>query len=294
MSVVLARGDRRFSGETDDYPPDITRHTKKSSKEKKSYSSSRSVDGPSTTIAEPYPRGSLIGGLLNPLHRAIHETTVAVVRAPGDLLSGVRPGERAGLSDRGPNSRSRGLRDSDEESDSEEYTDSEEESDDDDDDSPTRRFEKKAERDMAVAHRRAEEDLRAAHGLFRSSGEDSDHDPIRALQRKTERDMATAHRKAERDLEAFHNKAAADRRALLGSFGARRAERHARFEERRAERRSRRDERRSGRGRFGQGFEEEKPKKSKKHRKDKESAEDIPTGRFRLVLCYWDGQREVF
>jgi hypothetical protein len=36
MTIVLAKGNYRFSGETDDYPPDVTRRTKKASKEKKS------------------------------------------------------------------------------------------------------------------------------------------------------------------------------------------------------------------------------------------------------------------
>ena len=226
MSVVLARGSSRFSGETDDYPPDITRHTKKTRKEKKSYSSSRSIDGP--TIAEPYPKGSLLAPLLNPLHKAIYDTTVAVSRAPGDLLSGITPGERA---DR--NSKSRTLRESDEDSDSEEYTESEEESE--------------------------------------------DEDPVRARQKRFERDVAASHRKAEKDLKAFHKKVASDREAFRALAEGRRAERESRREERRDERRSRREERRG-----------------KKHRKEKESAGEVDTGRFRLVICYWDGQREVF
>lgn len=260
MVVILAKGNYRFSGESDDYPPDITRHTKKASKEKKFHSSSRSVGTPLVTVAEPYPKGSLLGPLLNPLHKAIHETTVGIARAPGDLLYGTRPGEKVSKS-------SRSLRDSDEESDSEEYTDSEEESDDDD---PIRGFERKAERDMATAHRRAEEDLRATR---RGDG----NDPISALQKKTERDVAAAHRKAEEDLKAWHRKAAADRKALRGLTEGRRAERKSRREDRRAEREARREERRS-----------------RKHGKVKESGGDVPTGRFRLVICYWDGQGEVY
>lgn len=240
MSVVLARGSHRFSGETDDHPPDVTRRTKK---EKKSHSSSRSVDGP--TIAEPYPKGSLLAPLLNPVHKALFDTTVAVARAPGDLLYGIMPGERVGLSNPSPKSKSRALRDSDEESDSEEYTDSEEESEDD--------------------------------------------DPTTAWQKKVEKDVAASHRKAEEDLKAFHKRAAADRESF-----------HARLEGRRSERKSRIEERKREREKFVQGFYygnhdagKEKPMKSKKHRKEKESA-DIATGKFRLVLCYWDGQRELF
>lgn len=190
MSVVLAKGGHRFSGETDDPPPDVGRHTKKASKEKKSQHGTRSADVPLVTVAEPYPRGSLIGGLLNPVHKAIHETSVAIVRAPNDLLYGVQ---------RGDASRSRG-RDSDS------------------DDS--------------------------------TSSSDSD------------------------DRRARHGKRPKERRA----------ERGYRREERRDEREARKEERRRRR--------EQKYGKAPV----KESVVDIqvPSGRFRLVLCYWDGQREVF
>jgi len=245
MSVVLARGSQRFSGETDDYPPDISRRTKKASKEKKkTHSSSRSVDRPLVTVAEPYPRGSLLAPLLNPLHKALYDTTVAVARAPGDLIYGIKPGEKVDLSKSSPKSSSRSLRESDEESESEDYTESEEE---------------------------------------------SDEDPARSWERKVEKDVSAAHRKAEGDLKAFHKKAAADRETLHSLMQGRRAERKSRFEERKREREK-----------FVQGFyygnhdagKEEKPKKHRKHKK--ESTGDIPTGKFRLVICYWDGQREEF
>lgn len=226
MSVILAKGSQRFSGQSDDYAPDAVRRVKRAPKEKKkkSHTASRSIDRPLVTIAEPYPRGSLLAPLLNPIHKAIHETTVAVVRAPGDLLYGIKPGEKVDLSKPSPKSKSRALRESDEESDSEEYTDSEEESEDD------------------------------------------------------------------RDPRASHKKASSDRANLHSLFQERRAERASRFEERRRERE-----------RFVQGCfygnhdagKEEKHKRTKKHRKEKESVEEIAPGRFRLVLCYWDGQKEV-
>jgi len=162
MSVVLAKGSQRFSGETDDYPPDVTRRTKRAPKEKKkkTHCSSRSVDRPLVTVAEPYPRGSLLAPLLNPIHKALYDTTVAVTRAPGDLIYGIKPGEKVGLSRSSPKSKSSSLRDSEEESDSEEYTESEEESDDDD---PRSALEKKVEKDVAAANRKAEGDLKAFH-----------------------------------------------------------------------------------------------------------------------------------
>lgn len=190
------------------------------------------------TAAEPYPKGSLLAPLLNPLHKAVYDTTVAVSRAPSDLLYGTRPGEKV--------ESSRSLRDSDDESDSEEYTDSEEESE--------------------------------------------DGDPISAFQKKFERDTAAAHRKAEKDLKAFHKKAAADREAFRALTEGRRAEREFRREEREA----RREDRRARREARKQGFHHDAGKESKKHGKEKESGGDVPTGRFRLVLCYWDGQREVY
>lgn len=197
------------------------------------------------TAAEPYPRGSLIGSLLNPLHKAVHDTAVAVSRAPGDLLLGGGPGQRV-------EPRSRSLRHSDEESDSDEYTDSEEE---------------------------------------------SDNDPIRTWQRKAERDMIVAHRRAEADLKTFHNRAAADRVACRALGEGRRAERDTRREERWAEREARIEQRRAGRDarrreRFGYDSHDTGKDKHKKH--SRESDGDVPTGRFRLVICYWDGQREVF
>jgi len=247
MSVVLAKGSSRFSGETDDYPPDITRHTKKVSKEKKSHSSSRSVGAPLVTIAEPYPKGSLLAPLLNPLHKAVYDTTVAVARAPGDLLYGITPGEKVDLS-----KSSRSLRDSDEDSDSEEYTESEEDEDDEED-----------------YHTRA-------HG----------HEAFHAL---------VAARKAEK--EALRAARRAEREALRG---ARRAEREALRGARKAEREACKD-RKKEREKYVQGVfygnwdaGKEKPEGSKKHRKEKESGVDVPTGRFRLVICYWDGQREVY
>ena len=159
MSVVLARGSLRFSGETDGYPPDVTRRTKRASKEKKkkTHGSSRSVDRPLVTVAEPYPRGSILAPLLNPIHKALYDTTVAVTRAPGDLIYGIKPGEKVDRSS--PKSKSRAIRESDEESDSEEYTDSEEESDED----PARSWERKVEKDVSAAHRKAEGDLKAFH-----------------------------------------------------------------------------------------------------------------------------------
>ncbi|KAF9653738.1 hypothetical protein BDM02DRAFT_1673500 [Thelephora ganbajun] len=244
MSVILAKGSRRFSGESDDYPPDVTRRTKKVFKEKKSHYSSRSVDGPLVTAAEPYPKGSLLAPILNPFHKAIYDTTVAVARVPGDLLHGIKPGERVDLSKPSQKWRSRELSDSEEESDSELYTNSEE----------------------------------------------SDHDPIRSLEKKTERDMAAIHRKTEHDLKAIHKKAAADREAL-----------HALIQGRKAEREFHKEERKREREKFVQALYygnhnagKEKPRKSRRHRKERENAGDIATGRFRLVICYWDGQRGVF
>ena len=281
MSVVLARGNQRFSGETDDYPPDVTRRTKKSSKEKKSYSSSRSVDAPLVTVAEPYPRGSLLGPLLNPLHKALYDTHVAISRAPGDLLHGIKPGERVDLSRSSPRSRSRGRRDSDEESDSEESTDSEEESD---DDTPISVAQRRAEEDMATAHRRAERDLKTFHeGVATSDGH------IRALQKRAEADMVAAHRRAESDLKIAHRRAVGGRGTL-----------HDRIEGRKAERRARKDERRRDREKYVQGVYygnwdagKEERKKTKKHKKEKSDEDVAATGRFRLVMCYWDGQREM-
>ena len=242
MTIVLARGNYRFSGETDDYPPDVTRHTKKVSKEKKSHSSSRSVDGPLVTIAEPYPKGSILAPLLNPVHKALYDTHVAISRAPGDLLYGIKPGEKVDLSRSSPKSKSRGLRDSDEESGSEDDTDSEEEGD-----------------GLTAAERRAVA-----------------HDPI--------------------SLHALIQARKVEREALRG---ARRVEREALRGARRAERESRRDRKRE-RERYVQGIYygnwdagKEKPEKSSKHRKE-ESVGEIATGKFRLVVCYWDGQREVF
>lgn len=243
--MVLAKGSHRFSGETDDYPPDVTRRTKKVFKERKSHCSSRSVDTPLVTVAEPYPKGSLLAPLLNPLHKAIYDTSVAVSRAPGDLLYGITPGEKVDLSKPSPKSKSRALRDSDEESDSEEYTESEEE---------------------------------------------SDNDPARAWEKKAEHDMAAIHRKTEADVKAFHKKAAADREAL-----------QALIEGRKVEKRSHREERKREREKYIQGVYygnwdagKEKPRRERRHRKRKDSAGDIATGKFRLVICYWDGQREVF
>jgi len=249
MSIVLARGSQRFSGETDDYPPDVTRRTKRASKEKKkkTHCSSRSVDRPLVTVAEPYPRGSLLAPLLNPLHKAIYDTTVAVARAPGDLVYGIKPGEKVNLSKSSPKSKSRSLRDdSDEESESEYYTDSEEES-------------------------------------------EEDEDPTRAWEKKVEKDVSAAHRKAEDDLKAFHKKAAADREAFHSLLQGRRAERASRFEERKKEREK--YVQAVFYGNHGAG-KEEKPKRRRKHRKEREGSGEIATGKFRLVICYWDGQRE--
>ena len=249
MSVVLARGSQRFSGETDDYPPDVTRRTKRASKEKKkkTHCSPRSVDRPLVTAAEPYPRGSLLAPLLNPLHKALYDTTVAVTRAPGDLLYGIKPGERVDLSRSSPKSKSRALRESDEETDSEDYTDSEEESE--------------------------------------------EEDPTRAWEKKVEKDISAAHRKAEDDLKAFHRKAAADRESFHSRLQGRRAERAERFEERKREREKYVQAVFYGNHDAGK---EEKPRKTRKHRKEKEGSGEIATGKFRLVICYWDGQREEY
>lgn len=103
MSVVLAKGNDRFSGETDDYPPDVGRRSKKASKEKKKKGSryqTRSTGAPSA--AEPYSRGSLLGELLNPIHKVIYDVSMA----PQQLLLGTQP---RGLQ----NSRSRRDSDSD-------------------------------------------------------------------------------------------------------------------------------------------------------------------------------------
>lgn len=224
MSVVLAMGRHRFSGETDDYPPDsVIRHTKK---EKKSHSNSRSVEPPLVTAAEPYPRGSLLAPILNPVHKALYDTTVAVTRAPGDLLYGIKPGEKVDL----------------EESDSEDYSDSDSDSDD--------------PRDS------------------RRRGGGASGGPLHTLL----------------------GGGRGDRRFRREE---RRDERRERFEDRRDERRARIEERKRERERYVQGLfgnpnaGKEKPTKNKKHRKE-ESVEEIAPGRFRLVLCYWDGQREVF
>lgn len=197
------------------------------------------------TIAEPYPKGSLLAPLLNPLHKAVYDTTVAVARAPGDLLYGITPGEKVGLS-----KSSRSLRDSDEDSDSEECTESEEEDEDDD-------------------HIGA-----SGHGALHAL----------AAARKAEKEALRGARKAERE-------------ALRG---ARRAEREALRGARKAEREARKD-RKAEREKYVQGVYygnwdagKEKPEGSKKHKKEKESGVDVPTGGFRLVICYWDGQREVY
>jgi len=252
--VVLANGSHRFSGETDDYPPDVTRRITKVPKERKSHSSSRSVDSPLVTVAEPYPKGSLLAPLLNPLHKAIYDTTVAVSRAPGDLLYGITPGEKVDLSKPSSKSKSRALRDSDEGSDSEEYTESEEDSD-----------------DLEAIHAHAAVDPVGLHALIQS--------------RRAEREALRGARRAERE-------------ALRG---ARRAEKEALRGARRAERESLRGEGKREREKYVQAvyygnFDagKEKPKKEKKHRKQKESVGEIATGKFRLVICYWDGQREVF
>lgn len=93
----------------------------------------------------------------------------------------------------------------------------------------------------------------------------------------------------------------------LGLGGGRRAEKRARREDRRyekalrkedrmAERVARIEERRREREGFVPGFygnPDAGKEKHKMHRKE-ESDGDIPSDRFRLVLCYWDGQREVF
>lgn len=184
MTVVLARGRERFSGESDDYPPDVAvGRSKKSSKEKKSsHHKTRSADLPLVTAAEPYPRGSLIGGLLNPIHKAIHETTRTVVTAPTDVLCGTKRGVY-----------------------------------------PT---------------------ARSCHGSDDSdSSSSSDSD----------------------DFRSHHKRKAADRRADR--------------ERRREERRARRVGRNGG-----------------KHGKVAETtlAVEVPSGKFRLVLCYWDGQQEVY
>lgn len=185
MTVILAKGTSRFSGESDDYPPDVFAHkksskNKKDKKDKKSHNKTRSADVPLVTAAEPYPRGSLIGGLLNPLHKAIHDTTMTIAMAPHEALYGARqtPG--------------RVKRHSDSDSD--------------------------------------------------SSSSDSDSDS---------------------DCRSKHKRGVAGRRADR--------------EYRREERRARREVRREG-----------------KHGKVKESIVEVPSGMFRLVICYWDGQREIF
>lgn len=255
MSVVLARGNHRFSGETDDYPPDVTRRTKKVHKEKKSHTKSRSVDAPLVTVAEPYPRGSLLAPLLNPIHKAIYDTSVAVSRAPGDLLYGIKPGERVDLSKSSSKSKSRALNDSDEESDSDDYSDSEEE---------------------------------------------EDSDEIKAVKRSVGGNPVA--------FRAVMQARKVERRALRD---ARRAERNALRDARKAQRGALRQAGLTGRGshiedikrereKYIQGLYygnhdagKEKSKQARKHR-DEESDGDVATGRFRLVICYWDGQREVF
>ena len=127
-----------------------------------------------------------------------------------------------------------------------------------------------------------------------SEEESDDDDPIRACHRKAERDMVAAHRKAEADLKAFHNNATAHREALRTTIGGRRADRDIR----RAERGARRDLRKAHRlaereaRKFGGLHDAGKKDGSKKHKK--ESDVEVPSGRFRLVLCYWDGQREAY
>ena len=223
MSVVLARGSQRFSGETDDYPPDVTRRTKRTSKEKKkkAHGSSRSVDRPLVTAAEPYPRGSLLAPLLNPIHKALYDTTVAVTRAPGDLIYGITPGQGVDRSRSSPKSKSRSLRDSEEESDSEEYTDSEEESDD-DSRSP---FEKKAEKDVAAAHRKAEGDLKAFHKKAAADRE-AFHSLLQG--RRAERKDRFEERKREREEYI--------RRTFYGEYGAGKEEKPKKHRKHRKER----------------------------------------------------------
>lgn len=187
MTVILAKGTSRFSGESDDYPPDVFAHKKsskdkKDKKDKKSHNKTRSTDAPLVTAAEPYPRGSLIGNLLNPLHRTIHDTSMAIAMAPHEALYGARQGP------------GRVKRHSDSDSDS----------------------------------------------SSSSSSSGSDYRSRR-------------------------------RRGLAGI-----AERRAGREYRREERRARREARKEG-----------------KHGKVKESIIEVPSGKFRLVICYWDGQREI-
>lgn len=149
MTVVLAKGSDRFSGESDDYPPDIGRHSKKEKKEKKSshHNKTRSTHLPTPT--QPYPPGSLLGGLLNPVHRAVHETTMAVATAPHQLLLGTEPG--------GPSPRSRAQDDSDDSDSSSSSSES--------DDRGSKRRERKIERERRRQERRARrEERRGTHG----------------------------------------------------------------------------------------------------------------------------------
>ena len=215
ISVVLAKGKDRFSGETDDYPPDVSRHSKKEKKKKSSHPKTRSADT-LVTAARPYPSGSLLGDLLNPLHEAIHTT----VTAPQKILLGAQP---RGL----PRQRSRARSDSD------------------DSDSSS------------------------------SSSSESDDD---------------RYKRGGRDFDRWGDRGRGNRIEEI------RAQREGRLEERRDRREGRKEDRRA---RKEDRKEERRARKEAKHGKVKQYTSEavgveIPSTRFRLVVCYWDGQEEVY
>ena len=229
MSVVLAKGEQRFSGETDDYPPDINRKVKKASKEKKkekkkSSHTTRSSDVPLVNLAEPYPQGSILGGLLNPVHKVLYDAhksvtdaTLAVATAPSDLLLGTRSGVP-----QKPKSKAR--------------------SDSEDSDSS-------------------------------SSSSSSDTDDRRHGRKRGD------------NFDRFGG------RGRLDDIRARREER---LEEMREGRKERMEERREGRKERREERKEKKGKHGGVHQSDGTTGVPLSGTKFRLVVCYWDGQREVY
>lgn len=182
MTVILAKGTHRFSGEADDYPPDVGGRSKKDKKSHKTHH----TGVPPVTAAEPYPHGSLLGGLLNPMHRTLND--VATAR-------------------------------------------------------------REAFNDVATARREA------FYGVSQQSGH-------KAKYKK--------HSGSDSDSSSSSSSSGSD------YYGTRHRGKHAGKEYRKEERKARKEAR-----------------KAKKYGKVMGSYTEIPSGRFRLVLCYWDGLREV-
>ena len=208
MSVVLAKGSHRFTGEFDNYPPDINGHAKKTYKEKKGSHKTRSANVSSVTAAEPYPKGSLVGNVLNPLHKTIHDTTMAVATAPNQILLGTQSSSRS---------------------------------------------------------------IKKSKGK-KYSGSESESDSSSSSSSSSESDFKYGGRAAGRALRE-----------------SRRQEKRALREARRHQKKALREAHRAQKLALGEAYGK---KEKKKHRE--ESRVDVPSDRFRLVLCYWDGHQEVF